>query len=465
MFDSDAKGSSAVATSPHGDSVDSCIRPGITLGRDSNTADNLLLIDGQNSNHDGTRNEMRPGKRKAISSTEHSSKKDAGNIKESEESGSFRLGTKSQAYARRNRSRPSRESVYVASAHSTPSIHNSRSLVFRSTCTDSKDKKDPLLETKVEENAVSSVSDSKPGTLYGNNVSRALGTDDQVEMDVDAVEVNVTVGHTPKVDVGKGESEGAIGNHLQQNDYSDRSPKAAELHCPNGNSPLPSDSSMRESVSAGAAVELCVTDENTNNIDKSGSVSSNVVDLQNDNQISKRSDGQTVDEALISVVIERKLSNPDAEHVFSVATECSAIPVDVSVSEKGDNENVEVHPVGGHEPGTADPELVNSVIQVKIEETCDAKGVLSNDQHELTHNKEGKLENPSRDASNCDPDDLPGISEPSGLTSSKSSSAATDVLIIPGKNLKFSQKTREDAILKEARIIEVHLCAATFFLP
>ncbi|CAA7398544.1 unnamed protein product [Spirodela intermedia] len=457
QLDYDAKGSSAVATSPHGDSVDSCIRPGVTLGRDSNTADNLLLIDGQNSNHDGTKNEMRSGKRKAISSSEHSSKKDASNIKESEESGSFRLGAKSQAYARRNRSRPSRESVYVTSARSAPSIHNSKSLVFPSSCTDNRDKKDALLETQVEDNAVSSVSNSKPGSLCGNNVSRVLGTDDQVEMDVDAVEVNVTGGHTPEVDVGKGEAEGAIGNHLQQNDYSDRSPKAAEQHCPNGNSPLPSDSSMRESVSAGAAVELCMIDENVNNIDKSGSVSSNVVDLQNDNQISKRSDGQTVEEASVSIDIEREVSNPDVDHVFSVATECSAIPVDVSVSEKSDKENAEVHPFGGHEPRTVDSELVNSVIQVKIEEICDGKGVLSNEQHELTHNMEGKLENLSRDASNCDPSDVLGISEPSRLTSSKSSSAATDVLIIPEKNSKFSQKTREDAILKEARIIEAKL--------
>ncbi|CAA6662157.1 unnamed protein product [Spirodela intermedia] len=442
QLDYDAKGSSAVATSPHGDSVDSCIRPGVTLGRDSNTADNLLLIDGQNSNHDGTKNEMRSGKRKAISSSEHSSKKDASNIKESEESGSFRLGAKSQAYARRNRSRPSRESVYVASARSAPSIHNN-----------------PLLETQVEDNAVSSVSNSKPGSLCGNNVSGALGTDDQVEMDVDAVEVNVTGGHTPEVDVGKGEAEGAIGNHLQQNDYSDRSPKAAEQHCPNGNSPLPSDSSMRESVSAGAAVELCMIDENVNNIDKSGSVSSNVVDLQNDNQISKRSDGQTVEEASVSIDIEREVSNPDVDHVFSVATECSAIPVDVSVSEKSDKENAEVHPFGGHEPRTVDAELVNSVIQVKIEEICDGKGVLSNEQHELTHNMEGKLENLSRDASNCDPSDVLGISEPSRLTSSKSSSAATDVLIIPEKNSKFSQKTLFHEQAKLRRVNELSVCS------
>nr|CAD1828645.1 unnamed protein product [Ananas comosus var. bracteatus] len=146
---SEAKGSFALAASPHGDSVESSGRPGSSMGREPNIADNLLLLDGDNSNR------------------EQSSQIDGGhNAKESEDSPIFRLGVKSQAYARRNRSRSSRDNVAAGNRFSViPSSRHD-------------------LKVNAEENAVSSISNSKPASPNGNDVTNRELNGEQIGHDV-----------------------------------------------------------------------------------------------------------------------------------------------------------------------------------------------------------------------------------------------------------------------------------------
>lgn len=93
---SEAKGSFVLTASPHGDSVDSSARPGAPSISEPNTADNLLLFDGENDLPEGEKRSLHSNKRNNIAPSEQSSQ----NAKETEDSAIFR------PYARRNRSRP-----------------------------------------------------------------------------------------------------------------------------------------------------------------------------------------------------------------------------------------------------------------------------------------------------------------------------------------------------------------------
>ncbi|KAK9726544.1 hypothetical protein RND81_05G222400 [Saponaria officinalis] len=96
---SEAKGSFALTASPHGDSVESSGRLGLTVACEPNSADNF---DGENETHQNDRTSMRPG-RCSITPSEHFSQIGVcKNVKDSEDSLIFHP-KKGQAYKRRNR--------------------------------------------------------------------------------------------------------------------------------------------------------------------------------------------------------------------------------------------------------------------------------------------------------------------------------------------------------------------------
>ncbi|KAK7256022.1 hypothetical protein RIF29_29453 [Crotalaria pallida] len=98
---SEAKGSFALTASPHGDSVDSSARPGAPSFSEPNTADNLLLFDGENELPEGKKRSIHSNKRNNIAPSEQCSQIGGSqNAKETEDSAIVR------PYARRNRSRP-----------------------------------------------------------------------------------------------------------------------------------------------------------------------------------------------------------------------------------------------------------------------------------------------------------------------------------------------------------------------
>ncbi|CAL0304525.1 unnamed protein product [Lupinus luteus] len=97
---SEANGSFALTASPHGDSVDSSARQGALSFSEPNTADNLLLFDGENELPEGKKRSLHSIKRNNIAPSEQCSQIGGSqNAKETEDSAIVR------PYARRNRSR------------------------------------------------------------------------------------------------------------------------------------------------------------------------------------------------------------------------------------------------------------------------------------------------------------------------------------------------------------------------
>ncbi|XP_019460850.1 PREDICTED: chromatin modification-related protein EAF1 B-like isoform X1 [Lupinus angustifolius] len=97
---SEANGSFALTASPHGDSVDSSARPGALSFSEPNTADNLLLFDGENELPEGKKRVLHSIKRNNIAPSEQCSQIGGSqNARETEDSAIVR------PYARRNRSR------------------------------------------------------------------------------------------------------------------------------------------------------------------------------------------------------------------------------------------------------------------------------------------------------------------------------------------------------------------------
>lgn len=176
---SEAKGSFAFATSPHGDSVESSGKPGNSLCREGNTADNLMLLDGDTSNTGGEKIVKRGTKRANATQAEQLLQCDGqNNAKDGEDSGLFRLGPKSQAYARR-RSKSIRDNANNAFVRHPP---------VPPTNSQKKDATGLIPEAKTEDNGISSVGDSKPTSPNCQNMLKNAPLNDNVEMQTDGVQ-------------------------------------------------------------------------------------------------------------------------------------------------------------------------------------------------------------------------------------------------------------------------------------
>lgn len=161
MHCSEAKGSFTFAASPHGDSVESCGRPGTSSCREANTADNLMLLDADTSTIGGEKLVKRGTKRSNTPQPEMSLYTDGqNNAKEAEDSDLFRHGAKSQAYARR-RSKSSRENVNTVPVRSPPvpllSSHR-------------KDAKGVVQEAKNDDHGSASLAAPKPRSSNGKDM-------------------------------------------------------------------------------------------------------------------------------------------------------------------------------------------------------------------------------------------------------------------------------------------------------
>ncbi|XP_062203024.1 chromatin modification-related protein EAF1 B-like isoform X2 [Phragmites australis] len=177
---SEAKGSFAFAVSPHGDSFESSGKPGNLLCREGNTADNLMLLDGDTGNIGGEKIVKHGTKRINTAQPEQFLHSDGqNNAKEGEDSGLSRLGAKSQAYARR-RSKSSRENANIAFVRSPPAPP---------LCSQKKDVAGVIEEEKTEDHGVSSVGDSKPASPNCKNMLKNASLDDNVAMEMEGVQV------------------------------------------------------------------------------------------------------------------------------------------------------------------------------------------------------------------------------------------------------------------------------------
>ncbi|XP_031100713.1 chromatin modification-related protein EAF1 B-like isoform X1 [Ipomoea triloba] len=111
---SEAKGSFAFTASPHGDSVESIGRPGATLICEPNSADNLMLFDGENESVEGEQRISRNLSRTSTATPEQSTQMDGNqSAKELGDSAAFEVPRK--AYKRRVRPRPNRDGARSSS--------------------------------------------------------------------------------------------------------------------------------------------------------------------------------------------------------------------------------------------------------------------------------------------------------------------------------------------------------------
>ncbi|CAN6349991.1 unnamed protein product [Urochloa humidicola] len=176
---SNTKGS--FPASPHGDSVESSGKPGNSLCRETNTADNLMLLDGSNNGIAEGKIVKRGTKRLNAAQPKQSLPNDGHkSVKKPVVSGLSRLGDKSQAYVRRNRSKPSRESANVASV---------RSPIPPAKGYETKDENGVSQKSNVGDHGILSVSNIKQSGSNCDNAPKNAASDGQAEMDVDGIQI------------------------------------------------------------------------------------------------------------------------------------------------------------------------------------------------------------------------------------------------------------------------------------
>ncbi|XP_031480917.1 chromatin modification-related protein EAF1 B-like isoform X2 [Nymphaea colorata] len=185
---SEAKGSFAVVASPNGDSAESSGRPGTCVGREPHTADNLLFFDGENDVLIGERNGVRSTKRGKLPVTEQYSQTGSGrDAKETDDLLVVRLGMKRQAYARRNRSRSSRDIARASSADLVNCTANGNSSLAAGQ--DAKDEKSPKGELlKDKDNNAGSVSNPKPSNRNINGFAENPAPSGSLGMAIDKIQ-------------------------------------------------------------------------------------------------------------------------------------------------------------------------------------------------------------------------------------------------------------------------------------
>ncbi|KAL5230800.1 hypothetical protein ABZP36_029576 [Zizania latifolia] len=165
---SDAKGGFAYAASPHGDSFESTGKPGSSLCRETNTADNLMLLGGDNNDVVEEKNIKRGTKRTNTAQSKPLLPTDGhDNAKQAEDSVLSRLGVKSQAYVRRNRSKPCREITSIRSP----------------------DLKGVVQEKQADRHGAFSVSGFKQTGQKCGNATKSTASDEQVAMELDGIQI------------------------------------------------------------------------------------------------------------------------------------------------------------------------------------------------------------------------------------------------------------------------------------
>ncbi|XWS36570.1 hypothetical protein CRYUN_Cryun20dG0096000 [Craigia yunnanensis] len=205
---SEAKGSFALTASPHGDSVESSGRPGVPAACEPNSADNLLLFDGENELPEGERKPVHPRKRNTVVSSEQSSQVDVTqNAKESEDSAIFR------PYARRNRSKINRDG---ARSSSTDIIQgrggHGSSLPARGS---SEDVKALTSETNNQkENNIYSVNTTKSAISNGDLPSKVITFDNQLNMELDGAQAEEETTDQSKGDLSESKVDVTVSKSL-----------------------------------------------------------------------------------------------------------------------------------------------------------------------------------------------------------------------------------------------------------
>uniref|UniRef100_A0A2N9I759 Myb-like domain-containing protein n=1 Tax=Fagus sylvatica TaxID=28930 RepID=A0A2N9I759_FAGSY len=479
---SEAKGSFALAASPHGDSVESSGRPGVPTVCEPNSADNLLLLDCDNELLEGERSSIHPSRRNNITPSEQSSQMDGSqNAKESEDSAIVR------PYARRNRSKGARG-------------RDGKGMV--SEINNTKDQNAP------------SVSNPKSARSNGDMVSKIVTSENQLESDLDGVRaLDATGGSLPEgkldvkapkslrdkqhdqpsqvnaqqtaIDVVSGRPDPVGERHQVVSAGFEQPPCATATKAENETRPgqLNGFSSIkldRKSTSEGqnsnavlgtkgldsessctqASLGLDVNNDNdmctnTRNVLSNGNSTEQTSDFEETNNLAgvvveEKSEAKGVDEKNETKVIDKRNQAKDIDNGSITNAHCDS----VYQNHSGNGTIVKVE---------EDMNASRSESQNEVKHPSDIEGVQQNEH--TTSDTERKGEDVVGDNSNPSKEnfcagrlqesmdvfngDLPGTA-----LSGRESSAAPEPQTCSGNHLKLADKAHEDSILEEARIIE-----------
>ncbi|KAL6978793.1 hypothetical protein U1Q18_051064 [Sarracenia purpurea var. burkii] len=265
---SEAKGSFALTASPHGDSVESSGRPGAPTVCEPNSADNLLLFDGESEFLGGERSSIHPN-RSDIAPSEQSSQLDGSqNAKESGDSAAFGL-PKNRAYKRRNRSRPNRDVARSSSTDIIPSRGGQVSSL--SSRHGPKEGKGSALDTnKKNDQNVYSNCNSKPTSQNGGMAHMTLPCDSQLDMELDVVRTIESSTGLTKVGLPEPVPNFDASRSLEDNQLNQRSQVDAQKTSAIASGMPESVAGRKQVVSAGLECLPCVSTAKAENQTSSG---------------------------------------------------------------------------------------------------------------------------------------------------------------------------------------------------
>ena len=437
------------------------------MGRETNIADNLLLLDGENSKPSGEKNGKHTGKRGNASLLEQSSE---GHAKETEDSLIFHLGVKSQAYARRNRSRTSRD------------IHNNKGSV-PSSLPDHRDGSRSTREAPAENHGTYYVSDSKPASPNDNLVSKASATDNKLKMEIDGVHAHHSSadkikGAVREAEINFSETVQNV-NHSNQHTNSPAEQVAkdeatsADLHSVS----LESSGNVKgissfervnvSSIPDKDATDVLDDDLSRNNCDVGSTAEFlRLHDIETGTFYAEKENATAANSNSESCSMVRNAEGR-SNGAANESLELQRTSNNKGASENGQPNGVETPTTATDEPKSVPPNL-NNAIQIKDEiELCDNRTNMSSEVRPLANTESLKpngeiASKPERKLNNSLGDGSHSINQAGVITSSlvaPTCEPSTTALSQRGTSTT-SKKAREDAILKEARIIEV--CSTVF---
>ncbi|XP_042975984.1 chromatin modification-related protein EAF1 B-like isoform X1 [Carya illinoinensis] len=476
---SEARGSFALAASPHGDSVESSGRPGVPAVCEPNSADNLLLFDGDNELLEGERSSIQPGRRNKIPPSEQSSQMDGSqNAKESEDSAFLR------PYARRYRSRSSRDGSH------------------------GRDGKEMMSETNnVKDQNLSFASNLKAASSNGDIVSKIISPDNQLDMDVDGLRTLETIGSSlpegrldakaPKslrdnqhdqpsqvnaqqtaVDLASGGPDFVQERHRVVSASVEDPPVATTAKAENetrsgqlngfDSTQLDRESKLNEGQNSNAAFGTKGLDSEC-----SGTQTSLGVDVNNDNDMCTTtknavSNGKTKEqtsdfEETMDLVGGEVVKEKDKSNGVDERNETKLVDGGLIVNAHCDSVSQNHSSDGTTVKVEEDMQTSRSELQKEVKYSSNIEGMRQNKHTES--DIEGKADevlvdnsNPSKETicagRHEEPMDISNGELLGAALSGRDTSGATDLQSCSGNSSKLTDKAHEDSILEEARIIE-----------
>ncbi|XBJ21314.1 hypothetical protein VPH35_011989 [Triticum aestivum] len=464
---SEAKGSFTFAASPRGDSVESSGKPGSSLCRETNTADNLMLFGGNNN---GVVKEkvVKRGSRRANVAQPRQSSEGHNNVKRADDSGLSRLGVKSQAYVRRNRSKQCRESANVTSVTSP----------VPATASEPKDARGVVKEKRADDLGVSYGSNlNQAGPKCDNGPNKA--SDKHVTIELNGIQA-VRKGHRI-VKIEPVEYDEMVPNYVNRNQQPDERGKIAE----EGASIEPPDATskaiLRSSYSSAYThdkTETCAAAEKVgnNHLDE-GMAQVHVGELDNSSMIP------------VSVVqaatLHKNVTDPCCEDIASTidngADDNNPVPMNIDGKSHEDPDISGISSKAGGQPEDSSrptsmignsspvPPEVSTRARVKVEmETFDDAMIVQKDTScsypgQIVNNNGGpgleRIDSCHGDSNSARPIVIGSATLVDSTPSLKTDgSKAESEIRKNGESVnKMTDKEHEDSILREARLIEVSL--------